>query len=51
MDYELIFWVVAPFVLMGIIIGRMYLQARRSQQKADWEREHADDFNKDIWED
>lgn len=44
MDYELIFWVAAPFVLVaGIFLCAWW---------KDWRaEEHADDFNKDLWED
>ena len=47
MDYELIFWVTAPFVLgFGILLHGL-LKDRAERYNRNWEREHCDDFNKD----
>jgi hypothetical protein len=51
MDYELIFWVTAPFVLIATIFLRAWWKERRAERARRWEEEHADDFNKDLWED
>lgn len=51
MDYELIFWVAAPFVLVaGIFLGAWWKE-RKAEKASRWAEEHADDFNKDLWED
>jgi hypothetical protein len=51
MDYELIFWVIAPFVLIAAIFLRTWWKDRKAEKAGRWAKEHADDFNKDLWED
>jgi hypothetical protein len=51
MDYELIFWVAAPFVLIAAVFLCAWWKERRAERARRWEEEHADDFNKDLWED
>ena len=50
MDWELVFWVVAPFVLIGLVLVTSAVAEYRENKKRRWRREHADDFNKDIWD-
>lgn len=48
MDWELLWWLVVPPLL---IIGGIILEVRkmkREQDRKDWEWEHQDDFNKDL---
>lgn len=48
MDWELIWWLVVPplLLLVGFILeGR---KMKREQDHKDWEWEHQDDFNKDL---
>lgn len=51
MDFELIFWLCAvavlPVVAFGALVCRDYMNDRARQ----WRREHADNFNMDVWED
>lgn len=51
MDYELIFWVTTPFVLIVGIFLHAWWKERKAEKANRWEEEHADDFNKDLWED
>ena len=51
MDYELIFWVAAPFVLIAAILLYTEWKEWKAEEARRWEEEHADDFNKDLWED
>lgn len=51
MDYELIFWVCAAVVIPIILIGFVAYRIRSNERAEEWRREHADDFNKDLWED
>lgn len=50
MDYELIFWVTAPFVLIATIFLCAGWKERKAEKARRWKKEHADDFNKDLWE-
>lgn len=50
MDWELIFWVTSPIVAILSIFVYGYLQDKKYlDKKKNWQ-EHADDFNKDLWE-
>lgn len=51
MDYELIFWVTAPFVLFALLVVRELWLDWKEEAERRWNKEHADDFNKDLWED
>lgn len=51
MDWELIFWVVSPFVLIAAIFLCAGWKEWKAAEARRWEEEHADDFNKDLWED
>lgn len=51
MDYELIFWVAAPFVFIAGIFLRALWKDWKAEKASRWAKEHADDFNKDLWED
>ena len=47
MDWELIFWVAAPIVLVvGGVIAEI-VKERRDWNRKRWEWEHQDDWNKD----
>lgn len=50
MDYELLFWIVAPIALPLLVLVRSALRMRAEDRKREWNKLHADDFNKDIWE-
>jgi hypothetical protein len=47
MDWELIFWIAAPIVLLGGGIITEWLKERRDWNRKQWEWEHQDDWNKD----
>lgn len=47
MDWELIFWIAAPIVLVGSGIIAEWLKERREWNRKQWEWEHQDDWNKD----
>ena len=47
MDWELIFWIAAPIVLLGGGIIAECLKERRDWNRKQWEWEHQDDWNKD----
>lgn len=48
MDYELIFWLSAVVVAPIIIIGTMAYRIHADDRARQWQRDHADDFNKDL---
>lgn len=50
MDYELLFWIVAPVALPLLVLVWSALRMRAEDRKREWNKLHADDFNKDIWE-
>lgn len=50
MDWELIFWVVSPFVVVGSVFIFGYLQEEKHLNKKRKQREQMDDFNKDFWD-
>lgn len=50
MDYELIFWVAAPFVLIAGIFAYGLFRDWAEEKNCRWEEEHGDDWNKDVWE-
>lgn len=51
MDYELIFWVTTPFVLIAGIFLLAWWKSWKTEKAGRWAEEHADDFNKDLGED
>lgn len=48
MDWELLWWlVVPPLLIIGGIVWEC-IKEKRAQDRKDWEWEHQDDFNKDL---
>lgn len=50
MDYELTFWIVAPIVCILLMLIRSARRMRTEERRQEWNELHADDFNKDLWE-
>lgn len=49
MDYELLFWTVAPVALPLLLVWSA-LRMRAEDRRREWNKLHADDFNKEFWE-
>ena len=50
MDYELLFWVGTPIACALLILSCFALHAQAERHQHEWNKVHADDFNKDLWE-